>query len=130
MPEIAVIGAGGPTGHACVEKLLAQGKKVLAVVRDPDKYVGAWSSSEKLQIEAGDVTDASSLTRPLHNVKGIIFAASGKTYFSAKTVDTEVRLLLITLMHPALSTGMRKATAPLLLLTLGKTKNLTPSPHS
>jgi len=89
MSEIAVLGAGGPTGKQCVEKLLAQNKKVVAVVRDPAKYLGVWSSSKDLRIESGDVTNAASLAKALSSVKGFIFAASGKTYFSASSVDTE-----------------------------------------
>jgi len=96
MSEIAVLGAGGPTGKQCVEKLLAQNKKVVAVVRDPAKYLGVWSSSKDLRIESGDVTNVASLAKALSSVKGVIFAASGKTYFSASSVDTEVRPSFIT----------------------------------
>ncbi len=94
MPDVAVIGAGGPTGKACVEKLLAQGKKVVAIVRNPEKYADAWGSNDKLQVEAGDVTSPKSLEKPLSGVKAVIFAASGQTYFSANAVDREVRITL------------------------------------
>ena len=88
--EIAVLGAGGGTGQKCVEKLLEQSKSVKAIVRDPAKYQQIWSQSDKLIIEAGDVTSPGSLEKALQGVKSIIYAVSTSTYFGAASVDKEV----------------------------------------
>lgn len=88
--DAAVIGAGGPTGRKCVEKLLEEKKTVRAVVRSPEKYKDAFPSSERLSVVKGDVTDEASLEAALKGAKGVIFAASGQTYFSANGVDKEV----------------------------------------
>lgn len=83
-----VIGAGGPTGHECVLRLLAAtSTPVRAVVRDPSKYADKFPKDSKLEVVAGDVTNAASLEAALKGAKGVIFAASGKGYFSAPSVD-------------------------------------------
>lgn len=83
-----VLGAGGPTGQECVKRLLAASDlPVRAVVREPSKYAEVLPKSEKLEIVAGDVTDKASLQGALKGAKGIIFAASGKGYWSASSVD-------------------------------------------
>jgi len=45
-------------------------------------------------VVAGDVTDPKSLEAALRGARGVIFAASGTTYCSAKDVDYGVRLWL------------------------------------
>lgn len=90
--DAAVLGAGGKTGKKCVETLLEQNKSVRAVVRDPAKYKDAFPASPNLTLVKGDVTDPASLATALDGVKGVIFAASGTTYFSASKVDKQVTL--------------------------------------
>jgi uncharacterized protein YbjT (DUF2867 family) len=77
---IAVIGAGGPTGVECVQKLLAEGKQVRAVVRNVEKYTGKFGKAEAVQ---GDVTDEESLQKAFANCVGVVFAASASTYRGA-----------------------------------------------
>lgn len=85
-----VLGAGGPTGAECVKRLLEVTQdKVRAVVRDPSKYAEAFPKDARLEVVAGDVTDQASLDKALAGAKGVIFAASGKGYWSAKEVDYE-----------------------------------------
>ena len=95
MGTTAVIGAGGPTGLQCVKRLLELGTPTIAVVRNPDKYADTFEESEKLQIKQGDVQDPGSLQTVFQEgrVKHVIFAASGKTYWSAKDVDEQVDFL-------------------------------------
>ena len=92
MAATAVIGAGGPTGSECVKRLLELGQPAVAIVRDPDKYKNAFGKDDNLTLLAGDVTDATSLKKAFHegHVRRVIFAASGKTYWSAKPVDEKV----------------------------------------
>lgn len=98
MGSTAVIGAGGPTGLQCVKRLLELGMPTVAVVRSPEKYAETFEKNEKLQIKQGDVQDVGSLKAVLQDtrVKHVIFAASGKTYWSAKDVDEQVRYLSCT----------------------------------
>lgn len=90
--DAVVIGAGGPTGRLCVEKLLSENKTVRAVVRNPDKYKDVWQSSEKLSIVKGDITDEESLLPALEGAKGVIVSSAASTYFSSDAVEHEVRL--------------------------------------
>ena len=90
--DIAVLGAGGGTGQKCVERLLEQQKGVKAVVRDAAKYKQTWPANDKLELVNGDVTDSTSLDSALEGVKGIIFAVSASSYFSANAVDKDVSL--------------------------------------
>lgn len=68
------------------------------MLRNPDgppkeSFAGAASSSGQLEVVKGDVTDAASLRSALVGCKGVIFAASGKGYWSAKEVDCQVRVI-------------------------------------
>ena len=92
MAATAVIGAGGPTGTECVKRLLELGQPAVAIVRDPQKYKDAFDNDKNLRLLSGDVTDAASLKSAFKegHVKNVIFAASGKTYWSAKSVDEQV----------------------------------------
>ena len=64
------------------------------MVRSPSKYADTFSitsGSGKVDVVAGDVTNPSSLTTALAGCDGgVIFAASGTPYFSAKSVDYQV----------------------------------------
>ena len=96
MGTTAVIGAGGPTGLECVKRLLELGMPTVAIVRNPDKYTDKFPKDAKLQIRTGDVQDQASLKHVLLDtkVKHVIFAASGKTYWSAADVDKKVGMAL------------------------------------
>lgn len=88
-----VIGAGGPTGLECVKRLLqATDQPVRAVVRDVAKYAGKFpeDSGGRLQVVQGDVEKPESLGPALENADGVIFAASGRGYWSAAPVDRDV----------------------------------------
>ncbi|KAI8476283.1 MAG: hypothetical protein J3K34DRAFT_401798 [Monoraphidium minutum] len=90
MSANVVLGAGGPTGAECVKRLLEVTRDpVRAVVRDPSKYAEAFPKDARLQVVAGDVTDKTSLTKAFEGAKGVIFAASGRGYWSANAVDYE-----------------------------------------
>eukprot|EP00882_Tetradesmus_deserticola_P003700 GHRQ01003914.1.p1 GENE.GHRQ01003914.1~~GHRQ01003914.1.p1 ORF type:complete len:227 (+),score=84.86 GHRQ01003914.1:67-747(+) len=45
--------------------------------------------SSRLQVVAGDVTDAASLPAAVNDAAGVIFAASGRGYWSAEAVDNK-----------------------------------------
>jgi hypothetical protein len=52
-------------------------------------YTGG-DAAERLQVVAGDVTDPGSLSAALKDAAGVIFAASGKGFWSANPVDNAV----------------------------------------
>lgn len=82
-----VVGAGGPTGSQCVERLLtATSENVRAIVRDPSKYSNL-AKDPRVEVVQGDVTSKDSLVTALKGSKGVIFAASGKGFWSADSVD-------------------------------------------
>ncbi|PRW59141.1 nad-dependent epimerase dehydratase isoform B [Chlorella sorokiniana] len=84
---VVVLGAGGRTGAACVSRLEELGKEVRAVVRDPAKYASTLGGKKGVELVAGDVADVQSLRGTLQGASGVIFAASGTGYWSAKGVD-------------------------------------------
>ena len=102
-----MIGAGGPTGRECVNRLAQLGRPVKAVVRSPEKYKDAFTGSG-ITIVKGDVESLSSLKEALAGVKNIIFAASGKGYFSARAVDELVSLGTYSLCKLSLLVSRRK----------------------
>lgn len=71
-------------------------------MRNPAKYADEFPPSERLEVVAGDVTDKSSLAAALAGAKGVIFAASGTGYWSAKAVDYEVGCVVTLPALPAL----------------------------
>jgi len=76
----------------CVKRLLANvndAHNIVAVVRDPKKYEGAFPQHARLNLVAGDVTDKGSLQKALQGCQYVINAASGKGYFSSRSVDNE-----------------------------------------
>lgn len=96
MPVDVVLGAGGNTGLAAVHRLLAvhggaAGTTVRAVVRDPAKYADKLPSQPGLEVVAGDVCDEASLRTVLAGARGVVFAASGKGFWTPAEVDFEVR---------------------------------------
>lgn len=89
MAPVVVLGAGGRTGAECVAALEAAQKDVRAVVRDPSKYAASLGSRKGVQLVTGDVSDPQSLRAAVAGSGGVIFAASGSGFWSAKGVDFE-----------------------------------------
>ncbi|MFE2108585.1 NAD(P)-dependent oxidoreductase [Kitasatospora sp. NPDC059463] len=83
--EIVVVGAAGRTGRLVVEKALADGHGVTALLRDPARPV---AEHERLTKVRGDVFDAGSLTGPLEG-KDAVVVALGVTGRGATTVFSE-----------------------------------------
>lgn len=97
MSTTAVIGAGGPTGSCCVKRLLELGQPTVAIVRNPSQYADKFPVNDmNFQLKQGDVTDSEGLKAVLQSTKTkrIIFAASGRGYFSAKSVDEQVKAFI------------------------------------
>lgn len=67
------------------------------VVRSPAKYEKEkeFPASDNLQIVKGDVTDVASLESAFEGVDNVIFTASGSGYWSAPSVDFQVKIELL-----------------------------------
>jgi uncharacterized protein YbjT (DUF2867 family) len=82
---VAVIGAGGGVGHACLKLLLKLGVRVRAVVRDPAKY--QYRFFGRAEVVPGDVRDQQALEKALQGCAAVIYAASSKDFWGAEDVD-------------------------------------------
>ncbi|DBA94830.1 TPA: hypothetical protein ACH3X1_002371 [Trebouxia sp. C0004] len=82
-----VFGAGSGVGFECVQHMLSKGQRVRAVVRSPQKYADKFPKDPKLTIAQGDVTNADSVKEVMKGAKGVIYAASGATFWSAASVE-------------------------------------------
>lgn len=104
MPDsIVVFGAGGPTGQETVRALAAdadyKNATIVAAVRNPTKYMDVFAplaaegKGATVVPLAADVTDKASVEAALKHAgktcKGVVFAASGTTYWSAASVDRD-----------------------------------------
>lgn len=74
---IAIVGAGGATGFEILKTLVAQERKVRAVVRSPEKYAEKF---DKAEVVKGDVCDEESLKSAFAGCQAVVFAASASTY--------------------------------------------------
>jgi putative NADH-flavin reductase len=77
--DVAVVGAGGPTGRLCVAEAVARGLSVRAVVRDPAKYAGVWPAG--VAVVAGDVT-RDDIGGALVNARSVVYAAAAQSFFA------------------------------------------------
>jgi putative NADH-flavin reductase len=87
--KILVIGATGATGQQIVERGLAQGHEVTALVRNPDKFE---MQHDSLHIAKGDILDPASLAAAVQQQDAVISSLGTKkigfeavTLFSAGT---------------------------------------------
>ena len=65
----AVMGVTGQVGSAVAENLLAQGKKIRVVVRDPEK-AASWGE-RGAEIAVAEYSDAAALTKAFQGVEGV-----------------------------------------------------------
>ena len=73
--KVLVLGAGGKTGSAVVEKATAAGHEVTAFVQDPDSY----QTPPGVQVVAGDATDRGSVGAAIAGHAAVIDTIGGKT---------------------------------------------------
>ena len=71
---ILVVGATGNTGSGVVKALLAQGRDVRALVRNPEK--GKELEAQGVSVVIGDLDDASSLQPSLFDGVGVVYFAT------------------------------------------------------
>ncbi len=59
--------------------------------QNPEKLKALFGEHPNLSYAAGDVEDPAALKEALRNSRGVIFAASGKGYWSPAKVDNQAR---------------------------------------
>jgi uncharacterized protein YbjT (DUF2867 family) len=72
--NLTVLGATGRTGRLVVERALASGHTVSALVRSPEKLT---ASDSKLRVVTGEATDTSAVSRALEGADAVISTLGG-----------------------------------------------------
>jgi uncharacterized protein YbjT (DUF2867 family) len=73
--NLAILGATGRTGSLVVERALAAGHTVTALVRSPEKLT---NGNPNLRVVSGQATDASAVSRALEGADAVISTLGGK----------------------------------------------------
>ena len=74
MTRIAVLGASGYLGGYAVRRLVADGREVVAVLRDPDRGDALPAGVTRVR---GDITDRASLSAAFAGVDGVVVCVNG-----------------------------------------------------
>lgn len=95
MTTIALFGATGKTGRRVLERALAAGYDVRALVRDPAKLT---IQSEHLTVIRGDVLDADSVDSTVAGSDAVL-SVFGQVKGSPPTLQTDGTKLIVAAMH-------------------------------
>lgn len=101
MTTIAVFGGTGKTGRRVLDRALAAGYTVRALVRDPAKLD---RSDEKLPVIRGDVTDPGSVAETVAGAD-VLRSLFGQVKGSPKTLQTDGTRVIVDAMRAA---GVRR----------------------
>lgn len=71
---VAIFGATGGIGLALARRALAEGKRVRALVRSPQRLVAALGAADTLEIVEGDLADDAAVRATLRGVDGVLVA--------------------------------------------------------
>lgn len=85
MTTIALFGATGKTGRRVLDRALAAGHDVRALVRDPAKLT---SSDPRLTVITGDVLDADAVSRAVEG-SDVVLSLFGQVKGSPRTLQTD-----------------------------------------
>lgn len=95
MTTIAMFGATGKTGRLVLERALAAGHDVRALVRDPGKLT---ETSERLTVIRGDVLDAAAVDQTVAGAE-VVLSLFGHVKGSPRTLQTDGTRLIIDAME-------------------------------
>ncbi|MGF2950543.1 NAD(P)-dependent oxidoreductase [Microbacterium alcoholitolerans] len=85
MTTIALFGATGKTGHRVLQRALAAGYDVRALVRDPDRLQ---TNDHRLTVIRGDVLDAAAVDSTIAG-SDVVLSLFGQVKGSPKTLQTD-----------------------------------------
>ncbi|MDO7887488.1 NAD(P)-dependent oxidoreductase [Hymenobacter cheonanensis] len=93
--KILVVGAGGKSGQLVVERALAAGHSVTALVHDAASY----KAPAGVQVVTGDATDAATVEKAVAGQQAVIDAIGGKTPYLATDLEQHTAKAIIDAMH-------------------------------
>lgn len=93
--NILVIGAAGKSGKLVVERALAAGHKLVALVRDAADY----SPPPGVRVVAGDATNAATLDQATAGVEAVIDTVGGKTPFLKTELEQSIAKAVLAAME-------------------------------
>jgi putative NADH-flavin reductase len=92
--NLLVFGATGKTGSLVVERALAKGHTVTALVRDPFKF-----TRPNVRVFAGNATNPSDVLAAMHGQQAVIETIGGTTPYKTTTLETDSIHAIISAMH-------------------------------
>ena len=99
--NVLIIGAAGRTGELVVERALAAGHTVTALVRNP----AAYHAPPTGRVVSGDATDPTRLADAMVGQDAVIDTVATKTPYRLTTLEADVAKAILTAMEPA---GVRR----------------------
>lgn len=93
--KVLVIGAGGKSGQVVVERALAAGHSVTALVHNADSY----HAPAGVQVVAGDATDLATVEKAMAGQEAVIDAIGGKTPYLATDLERNTAKAIIGAMR-------------------------------
>lgn len=102
--KVLVIGAGGKTGRLVVDRALAAGYSVKALVHDTEPLAGH-PLAEGVQVIQGDVHDAETVRGAMAHCDGVIDALGGKTPYLKTDLESSAARVVLAAMR---DTGTRR----------------------
>lgn len=94
MTTIALLGATGKTGRRVLDRALAAGHSVRALVRDPAKLT---VTSDRLTVLQGDVLDADAVARTIQGTDAVL-SLFGQVRGAPRTLQTDGTRLIVDAM--------------------------------
>lgn len=93
--KVLVIGAGGKSGQLVVERALAAGHSVTALVHDAASY----KAPAGVQVVAGDATDPATVEKAMAGQEAVIDAIGGKTPYLSTDLEQNTAKAVIGAMQ-------------------------------
>ncbi|NML66538.1 SDR family oxidoreductase [Hymenobacter sp. RP-2-7] len=93
--KVLVIGAAGESGQQIVEKALAAGHAVTALVHHPDEY----HAPAGVQVKTGDATDATAVGQAVAGQDAVIDAIGGKTPYLSTHLEQAAAKVIVAAMQ-------------------------------
>ena len=92
--NLLVFGATGKTGRLVIERALAKGHTVTALVRDPIKL-----TRPNVRVFAGNATNPSDVLAAMRGQQAVIETIGGTTPYQSTTLETDAIQAIIHAMH-------------------------------
>lgn len=110
--RVLITGAGGKTGRAVIDAVLARGRRIRALVRDPDRHADLVGRGPDVEVVRGDQRDVAELTAALEGCTGVYAIAPNVSPHERAMAAAVIeacdragvdRLVFHSVVHPQLS---------------------------